>query len=199
MFKGLTQRAQKVLTILAQDEAKRFHADQLLPEHIIIALLKEGGGLGYKALQKAMIDPANMLMDIEKAVPRNRGGFILGDIPPSPRGKRVLEDSAEEAKRMGHEYIGTEHLLLACARDPEGQTRRYLLQHDVSEDLLQKLSENFQISAALQPRVLSSHRQRSANVSHPYPAGHRQKRQHQLWMNFLVILRDMPERASLIL
>lgn len=139
MFKGLTQRAQKVLTILAQDEAKRFHADQLLPEHIIIALLKEGGGLGYKALQKAMIDPANMLMDIEKAVPRNRGGFILGDIPPSPRGKRVLEDSAEEAKRMGHEYIGTEHLLLACARDPEGQTRRYLLQHDVSEDLLREI------------------------------------------------------------
>ncbi|GAB6089514.1 ATP-dependent Clp protease ATP-binding subunit [Spirochaeta dissipatitropha] len=139
MFKGLTQRAQKVLTILAQDEAKRFHADQLLPEHIIIALLKEGGGLGYKALQKAMIDPANMLMDIEKAVPRKRGGFILGDIPPSPRGKRVLEDSAEEAKRMGHEYIGTEHLLLACARDPEGQTRRYLLQHDVGEDLLREI------------------------------------------------------------
>ncbi|MFW5715882.1 MAG: Clp protease N-terminal domain-containing protein, partial [Spirochaetota bacterium] len=53
MFKGLTQRAQKVLTILAQDEAKRFHSDQLLPEHIMLALLKEGGGLGYKALEKA--------------------------------------------------------------------------------------------------------------------------------------------------
>jgi ATP-dependent Clp protease ATP-binding subunit ClpA len=49
MFKGLTQRAQRVLQILAQDEAKRFHSDQLLPEHIMLALLKEGGGLGYKA------------------------------------------------------------------------------------------------------------------------------------------------------
>ncbi|MFW6364244.1 MAG: ATP-dependent Clp protease ATP-binding subunit, partial [Spirochaeta sp.] len=141
MFKGLTQRAQKVLTILAQDEAKRFHADQLLPEHIMTALLKEGGGLGYKALQKAMIDPANMLMEIEKAVPRKRGGFILGDIPPSPRGKRVLEDSAEEAKRLGHEYIGTEHLLLACARDGDGETMRYLAKHGVNPDILREIIE----------------------------------------------------------
>ncbi|AFG37151.1 ATP-dependent Clp protease ATP-binding subunit [Spirochaeta africana] len=141
MFKGLTQRAQKVLTILAQDEAKRFHADQLLPEHIMTALLKEGGGLGYKALQKAMIDPANMLMEIEKAIPRKRGGFILGDIPPSPRGKRVLEDSAEEAKRLGHEYIGTEHLLLACARDQDGETLRYLAKNGVTADMLRDIIE----------------------------------------------------------
>ncbi|MCK4515563.1 MAG: ATP-dependent Clp protease ATP-binding subunit, partial [Spirochaetaceae bacterium] len=117
MFKGLTQRAQKVLTILAQDEAKRFHSDQLLPEHIMLALLKEGGGLGYKALEKAGVDPAKLQIEIEKEIPRKRGGFILGDVPPSSRGKKVLEDSAEEARNLGHEYIGTEHLLLACARE----------------------------------------------------------------------------------
>ena len=77
MFKGLTQRAQKVLTILAQDEAKRFHSDQLLPEHIMLALLKEGGGLGYKALEKAGVDPAKLQIEIEKGIPRKRGGFIL--------------------------------------------------------------------------------------------------------------------------
>ncbi|MFP4549313.1 MAG: ATP-dependent Clp protease ATP-binding subunit [Spirochaetales bacterium] len=139
MFKGLTQRAQKVLTILAQDEAKRFHSDQLLPEHIMLALLKEGGGLGYKALEKASIDPAKMQIEIEKEIPRKRGGFILGDVPPSSRGKKVLEDSAEEARSLGHEYIGTEHLLLACAREANSITARFLSEQSNSADSLREI------------------------------------------------------------
>ncbi|TVQ24028.1 MAG: ATP-dependent Clp protease ATP-binding subunit [Spirochaetaceae bacterium] len=138
MFKGLTQRAQKVLTILAQDEAKRFHSDQLLPEHIVLALLKEGGGLGYKALQKCIVDPAKMQIELEKSIPRKKSGFILGDVPPSPRGKKVLEDSAEEARLLGHEYIGTEHLLLACAREEDGETSRVLADFDVTVDRLRQ-------------------------------------------------------------
>src|SRR6056297_3006984 len=136
MFKGLTQRAQKVLTILAQDEAKRFHSDQLLPEHIMLALLKEGGGLGYKALEKASIDPAKMQIDIEKEIPRKRGGFILGDVPPSSRGRKVLEDSAEEARNLGHEYIGTEHLLLACSREADSETAKFLGEYSVTVEML---------------------------------------------------------------
>ncbi|MFW5807192.1 MAG: ATP-dependent Clp protease ATP-binding subunit, partial [Spirochaetota bacterium] len=139
MFKGLTQRAQKVLTILAQDEAKRFHSDQLLPEHIVLALLKEGGGLGYKALEKVMVDPAKMQLELEKAIPKKRGGFILGDVPPSPRGKKVLEDSAEEARNLGHEYIGTEHLLLACLREPNGETTKFLGKHNVTIETLREV------------------------------------------------------------
>jgi len=139
MFKGLTQRAQKVLTVLAQDEAKRFHSDQLLPEHIVLALLKEGGGLGYKALEKVMIDPAKMQLEIEKAIPKKRGGFILGDVPPSPRGKKVLEDSAEEARNLGHEYIGTEHLLLACLREDDGETAKFLQQNNITIDTLREV------------------------------------------------------------
>jgi ATP-dependent Clp protease ATP-binding subunit ClpC len=126
MFKGLTQRAQKVLTILAQDEAKRFHSDQLLPEHIMLALLKEGQGMGYRALQKLSVDPAKMQVELEKSIPKKRGGFILGDVPPSVRGKKVLEDSAEEARNLGHEYIGTEHLLLACCRERDSETAQFL-------------------------------------------------------------------------
>ena len=148
MFKGLTQRAQKVLTILAQDEAKRFHSDQLLPEHIMLALLKEGGGLGYKALQKAMIDPAKMQFEIEKIIPKKRGGFILGDVPPSPRGRKVLEDSAEEARNLGHEYIGTEHLLLACAREQESETLKYLEKHNITVDMLREIVAELSGSAA---------------------------------------------------
>ncbi|MFP4329112.1 MAG: ATP-dependent Clp protease ATP-binding subunit [Spirochaetaceae bacterium] len=139
MFKGLTQRAQRVLTILAQDEAKRFHSDQLLPEHIMLALLKEGGGLGYKALEKAMIDPAKMQIELENSIPRKRGGFILGDVPPSPRGKKVLEDSAEEARNLGHEYIGTEHLLLACSREPGGETGKFLNKFSITVEMLREI------------------------------------------------------------
>ncbi len=96
MFKGLTQRAQRILTVYAQEEAKRFHSDQLLPEHIILALLKDGEGVGYKSLQSQQIDPAEMQAEIEKSIPKKHAGFILGDVPPSQRGKKILEESAEE-------------------------------------------------------------------------------------------------------
>ncbi len=153
MFKGLTQRAQKVLTILAQDEAKRFHSDQLLPEHIMLALLKEGGGLGYKALEKAGVDPARMQIEIEKEIPRKRGGFILGDVPPSARGKKVLEDSAEEARNLGHEYIGTEHLLLACARESDCVTTRFLAEYGSGVDALREIISD--LSGSVQPAASS--------------------------------------------
>ncbi len=139
MFKGLTQRAQRVLQILAQDEAKRFHSDQLLPEHIMLALLKEGGGLGYKALERVSIDPAKMQIELENTIPKKRGGFTLGDVPPSPRGRKVLEDSAEEARRLSHEYIGTEHLLLACSREEGSETARFLARYNVTFEQLREI------------------------------------------------------------
>jgi ATP-dependent Clp protease ATP-binding subunit ClpC len=138
MFKGLTQRAQKILTITAQEEAKRFHADQLLPEHILIAILKDGEGLGYKVLQKLNIDPVQMQIEIEDSIPKKKGGFILGDVPPSKRGKRILEGSAEEARNLGHEYIGTEHLLLAAARETGGIFERSLNKNGVSVEGLRE-------------------------------------------------------------
>ncbi|MFP4489922.1 MAG: ATP-dependent Clp protease ATP-binding subunit [Spirochaetaceae bacterium] len=134
MFKGLTQRAQRILTIFAQEEAKRFHSDQLLPEHIILALLKDGEGLGYKALQNLNIDPSQLQGEIEKSIPKKHSGFILGDVPPSHRGKKVLEDAAEEARALGHEYIGTEHLLLASAKESGSVVQRYLSRNSVHSD-----------------------------------------------------------------
>ena len=126
MFEGLTQRAQRVLTVLAQEEAKRFHSDQLLPEHIVLALIKDGEGVGVKTLKKAKVDLGEMQMELERGLPMGKGGLILGDVPPSKRGKKILEDSAAEARSMGHEYIGTEHLLLAAAREEESVTAKIL-------------------------------------------------------------------------
>jgi ATP-dependent Clp protease ATP-binding subunit ClpC len=139
MFKGLTQRAQKILTVLAQEEAKRFHSDQLLPEHIVIALLKDGEGVAVKALQKARIDLGEMQLELERSVPMGKGGLILGDVPPSKRGKRILEESAAEARNMGHEYIGTEHLLLAASQEDGSSTARYLGRYNVSPNILREL------------------------------------------------------------
>ena len=139
MFKGLTQRAQRILTIFAQEEAKRFHSDQLLPEHIILAMLKDGEGLGFKVLKHVNINPVDMQLEIEKSIPRRHSGFILGDVPPSKRGKKILEDSAEEARNLGHEYIGTEHLLLASCREQGSVISRYLQKYNVTPQQLRDI------------------------------------------------------------
>ncbi len=138
MFKGLTQRAQKVLTILAQEEAKRFHSDQLLPEHIILALLKDGEGVAVKALQRVKVNTSDMQAEIEKSLPKGKGGLILGDVPPSKRGQKILEDSAEEARNMGHEYIGTEHLLLAAVKEQGSIVSRYLAKSSLTPNALRE-------------------------------------------------------------
>ena len=138
MFKGLTQRAHKVLTILAQEEAKRFHSEQSLPEHVILALLKDGEGVAVKALQRVKINVAEMQMEIERTVPKGTGGLILGDVPASKRARKMLETSAEEASSMGHELIGTEHFLLAAAREREGVVMRYLQKFNVTPNMLRE-------------------------------------------------------------
>ena len=138
MFKGLTQRAHKVLTILAQEEAKRFHSEQSLPEHVILALLKDGEGVAVKALQRVKINIAEMQMEIERTVPKGTGGLILGDVPASKRARKMLETSAEEASSMGHELIGTEHFLLAAARERDGVVMRYLQKFNVTPNMLRE-------------------------------------------------------------
>ncbi|MCL2792357.1 MAG: ATP-dependent Clp protease ATP-binding subunit [Spirochaetaceae bacterium] len=147
MFKGLTKRAQKVLALIAQEEAKRFHADQLLPEHIILALIKEGEGQGLKVLKKFNIEPAQLQVEIENNIFKNRGGFLLGDVPLSKRGRKVLENSAEEAKKFSHEYIGTEHLLLAAANEPGSIVSMFLTGKGITPEILRDaISEMSEIS-----------------------------------------------------
>lgn len=139
MFKGLTQRAQRILTVLAQEEARRFHSDLLLPEHVILALLKDGEGIGFKALKSLNLDLADLQGEIEKTIPRKPSGFILGDVPPSKRGKKILEDSANEARNLGHEYIGTEHLLLATVAEQGSVLANYLAGKAVTLDALREV------------------------------------------------------------
>jgi ATP-dependent Clp protease ATP-binding subunit ClpC len=125
-----------VLTIFAQEEAKRLHSDQLYPEHVVLAILKDGDGLGVEILRRANIHPMGLQLEIEKNFPQRGSGYILGNVPPSKRGKDFLESSAEEAKTLGFEYIGTEHMILAAARETGSLVARYLEKFRITvEDL----------------------------------------------------------------
>jgi len=142
VFKGLTQRAQKILSVLAQDEARRFNGDQLLPEHIMIALLKEGTGVACKALEELNIDLQDFRHFLEREVPQKSQAYVFGDIPPSRRVRVLLETAAEEARTFGHDYVGTEHILLAAAREEDTPTSRYLHSHAISLDILRSVLKN---------------------------------------------------------
>ncbi len=136
MIKGLTQRAQKILTELAKEEAKRFHADKLLSEHIVLAILREKGGIAFKCLQRLGINTSEMVTEFEKGLPQRNPSFQLGEIPPSNRVKMLLENAANEATTLNHEYIGTEHFLLAAAGEPGSTTSAYLSLYKVTVDIL---------------------------------------------------------------
>ena len=136
MFKGLTNRVQRLLSINAQEEAKRFNSDQLLPEHIIIAMLKDGGGTACKALMFLRIDIPEFRHVLESSIPRIHGLIIRGEVPPSRRTKSMLDIATEEARAMGSEYLGTEHILFASMREQNSSVQVYLNQRAVDSDMM---------------------------------------------------------------
>ena len=136
MFKGLTNRVQRLLSANAQEEAKRFNSDQLLPEHIIIAMLKEGGGTACKALMFLRIDIPEFRHILESSIPRIPGLIIRGEVPPSRRTKNMLDVATEEARAMGSDYLGTEHLLFAAMREQDSSVQVYLNQRAVDTDMM---------------------------------------------------------------
>ncbi|MDR2479923.1 MAG: ATP-dependent Clp protease ATP-binding subunit [Treponema sp.] len=137
MFKGwLTQRVQRLLSAGAQNEARRFNSDQLLPEHIIIAMLREGAGTACKVLIFLRIDLAGFLRSLESTIPRIPGILIHGDVPPSKRTKSMLETAAAEARAMNSDFLGTEHLLFAAMREQHSSVQTYLEQWAVDSDML---------------------------------------------------------------
>jgi len=136
MIKGLTQRAQRILTVLAKEEARRFNASRLSSEHIVLAILREKNGIGFKCLQRLGINTAEMSLGIEKELPINDKKVNAGEIPPSNRVKILLENAANEAITLNHEYIGTEHFLLAAAGEPGSVTSAYLSLYKITVDIL---------------------------------------------------------------
>ncbi|MGL4389042.1 MAG: ATP-dependent Clp protease ATP-binding subunit, partial [Brevinema sp.] len=112
-FTGFTHRAQRVVSILAQQEARRLFSEELTPEHIFLGMLRESEGTAIKTLQNLGLSIEELQNEVEFAL-RGQGGDTLtvGGIPISNRVYQVIESARQEAKLIGHNYIGTEHLLL---------------------------------------------------------------------------------------
>ncbi len=126
MFNRFTERARKVI-ILAKEEARRFNHDYIGTEHILLGLVREGEGVAAAVLQKIGVSLENIRLEVEKLVQPGPTTQIIGDIPFTPRAKKALELAAEEARSLGHNYIGTEHLLLGLIREGEGVASQVLL------------------------------------------------------------------------
>ncbi|MBU4346388.1 MAG: ATP-dependent Clp protease ATP-binding subunit [Candidatus Omnitrophica bacterium] len=126
MFSRFTERARKVI-ILAKEEARRFNHDYIGTEHILLGLVREGEGVAASVLEKLGISLESIRLEIEKLVQPGPATQIIGDIPFTPRAKKVLELAAEEARSLNHNYIGTEHLLLGLIREGEGIASQVLL------------------------------------------------------------------------
>lgn len=118
MFGRFTERAQKVL-MLAQEEARRLNYPYVGTEHLLLGLIREGEGIAAKVLQKIGIKQETVRQEVEKVI-GNGGAIVVGEVSFTPRAKKVLELSFEEARGLGHNYIGTEHILLGLIREGEG-------------------------------------------------------------------------------
>ncbi len=126
MFNRFTERARKVI-VFAKEEARRFNHDYIGTEHLLLGLIREGEGVAAAVLQKLGLDLETIRIEVEKLVQPGPQTQVLGDIPFTPRSKKALELSAEEARALGHNYIGTEHLLLGLVKEGEGMAYRVLL------------------------------------------------------------------------
>ncbi len=124
MFERFTEKAIKVI-MLAQEEARRLGHNFVGTEQILLGLIGEGTGIAAKTLKSMGVNLKDARIEVEKIIGRG-SGFVAVEIPFTPRAKRVLELSWEEARQLGHNYIGTEHLLLGLIREGEGVAARVL-------------------------------------------------------------------------
>jgi ATP-dependent Clp protease ATP-binding subunit ClpC len=151
MFERFTEKAIKVI-MLAQEEARRLGHNFVGTEQILLGLLGEGTGMGPRILKSMGITLKDARLEVEKIIGRG-SGFVAVEIPFTPRAKRILELSLEEARFLGHNYIGTEHLLLGLIREGEGVAARVMenLGVDLNKtrsQIIRSLGENAESSVA---------------------------------------------------
>merc|ERR1712032_270885 len=150
MFERFTEKAIKVI-MLGQEESRRLGHNFVGTEQILLGLIGEGTGIGPKVLRSMGINLKDARVEVEKLVGRGTG-FVAVEIPFTPRAKRVLELSLEEARQLGHNYIGTEHLLLGILREGEGVATRVLRNLGVDlakvrSQIIRSLGENTEVAS----------------------------------------------------
>ena len=143
MFDRFTDRAKKVMSF-ARQEAQKFNHEYIGTEHILLGLVQEGSGVAANVLKNMHIDLEKVRHEVEKIVKTGPSMVTMGQLPFTPRAKKVLELSMEEASQLSHNYIGTEHLLLGLIRENEGIAAQVLMNlgvklDDVREEVLEFL------------------------------------------------------------
>ena len=126
MFNRFTERARKVI-LLAKEEAKRFNHDYIGTEHILLGLVREGEGVAAAVLASFGLSSDKIRLEVEKLVQPGPSTVVSGDLPFTPKAKKVIELAMDEAHSLGHNYIGTEHLLLGLIREGEGVASQVLM------------------------------------------------------------------------
>jgi ATP-dependent Clp protease ATP-binding subunit ClpC len=148
MYERFTDRARKVMQ-LANQEAQRFNHEYIGTEHILLGLVKEGSGVAANVLKNLDIDLRKIRLEVEKIVQSGPDMVTMGKLPQTPRAKKVIEYSIEEARNLNHNYVGTEHLLLGLLREQEGVAAQVLMNlglklEDVREEVLNLLGHNME-------------------------------------------------------
>ncbi len=127
MHDKFTERVRKVI-YLAREEAARLQHDYIGTEHLLLGVIREGEGIAATVLNNLGLDLDRIRQEVENMVSAAGGTMTIGEIPFTPRAKRVLELAVEEARSLGHNYVGTEHLLLGLIREGEGVAAKVLLE-----------------------------------------------------------------------
>ena len=148
MYERFTDRARKVMQ-LANQEAQRFNHEYIGTEHVLLGLMKEGSGVAANVLKNLDIDLRKIRMEVEKLVQSGPDMVTMGKLPQTPRAKKVIEYSMEEARNLNHNYVGTEHILLGLLREQEGVAAQVLMNlglklEDVREEVLNLLGHGME-------------------------------------------------------
>src|SRR3984893_10288917 len=150
MYERFTDRARKVMQ-LANQEAQRFNREYVGTEHILLGLVKEGRGVAGHVLKNLDIDLRKVRLEVEKLVQSGPDMVTMWKLPQTPRAKKVIEYSMEEARNLNHNYVGTEHILLGLLREQEGVAAQVLMNlgmklEDVREEVLNLLGHGLEAS-----------------------------------------------------
>lgn len=160
MFGRFTERAQKVLA-LAQEEAVRLGHNNIGTEHILLGLVREDEGIAAKALMALGLGLEKIQNEVESLIGRGQGE--PSNIAYTPRAKKVIELSMDEARKLGHTYVGTEHILLGLIREGEGVAARVL--NNLGVSLNKARQQVMQLLGSSE--AVSSHQGTSANANTP--------------------------------
>ncbi len=133
MYERFTDRARKVMQ-LANQEAQRFNHEYIGTEHMLLGLVKEGTGVAANVLKNLDVDLRKIRLEVEKLVQSGPEMITMGKLPQTPRAKKVIEYSMEEARNLNHNFVGTEHILLGLLREQEGVAAQVLMNLDLKLD-----------------------------------------------------------------